>query len=73
MHLLIGKEEIISLDLIGMQITPKSNVVVLEESPCPQESSRTNLQVLVFVLVQVLDLKFLKTVKEFALCKQSFM
>jgi len=41
-----------------MSISPHSSIVVLEESPYPRGSSRTNFQVLVLVLVlesQVLD------------------
>ena len=41
-----------------LTVLPHSNVVVLEESPCPRRSSRTNFEVLVLVLIfesQVLD------------------
>jgi len=43
---------------VDFTVLPNSTVVVLEESPCPRGSSRTNFQVLVLVLVfefQILD------------------
>jgi len=47
------------LEDAGVYLRPGAySVVVLEESPCPRRSSRTNFQVLVLVLVfesQVLD------------------
>ena len=49
----------------------RCSVVVLEESPCPRGSSKTNLQVLVFVFVP--QTKSWKIVKDFAFCKQSVM
>ena len=36
---------------LALVLTHSVSVVVLEESPCPRGSSRTNFQVLVFVLV----------------------
>ena len=51
----ISPEPYTALDLT---VLPHSSVVVLEESPCPRGSSRTNFHVLVLVLVlesQVLD------------------
>jgi len=43
---------------VDLTVLPHSSVIVLEESPCPRGSSRTNFQVFVLVLVlesQVLD------------------
>ena len=40
---------------VDLTVLPHSSVVVLEESPCPWKSSRTNFQVLVLVLVLVLE------------------
>jgi len=51
------------------------SVVVLEESPCPQGSSRTNFQVLVFghqVLVLVLESQILDSNTGFISCVVSF-
>ena len=62
-------------DLVGVTETWANNsVVVLEESPCPRGSSRTNFQVLVLVLVlgaQVLVLVLVLNYKSSSLSSSS--